>query len=78
MPIRALVIGPAIAIQNSVLASGTVGELWNGEQFLKNLQRASLMDQHFRSFGIGSDRYRLYRQWGVSALAPAWTAEPER
>ena len=46
-----------------------VGELWNGEQFLKNLQRASLMDQHFRSFGIGSDRYRLYRQCADVDLA---------
>jgi hypothetical protein len=27
------------------------------------------MDQHFRSFGIGSDRYRLYRQCADVDLA---------
>ena len=39
-----------------------VGKLWCREQFLKNLQRASLMGHHFGSCGIGSHRRHLHRQ----------------
>ena len=40
----------------------SVGKLWRREEFLKNLQGASLMGHHFGSCGIGPHRHHLDRK----------------